>query len=187
MFTIISDTSLIEGIRRQDDKTLNWLYNNYLPTIKKYVLKRNGSESDAYDVFQEAIIVLYRQVLENKVKLTSDLKGYFFGIARNIWHEQVRINKRNTPLEGDFEDEGDTNFQRDMLFERILARAFEKITPDARMILTLFSEGYSYEEIAEKMNLKSETYARRKKYLSKESLLEKIRLDPEYNDYLSFL
>lgn len=187
MFTRISDKSILEGIRRQDDKTLNWLYKNYLPTIKKYILKRNGSESDAYDVFQEAIIVLYRQAIENKLKLTSDLKGYFLGIARNIWHEQFRINERNVPLEGDFEDEDDIHIQRDMLFERILARAFEKLSPDARTILTLYSEGHSYEEIAERMNLKSETYARRKKYLSKESLLEIIRLDPEYRDYLNFL
>ena len=35
------------------------------------------------------------------------------------------------------------------------------------------------------MNLKNETYARRKKYLSKEALMELIKSDPEYKDYLN--
>ncbi|NSW93783.1 MAG: RNA polymerase sigma factor [Bacteroidales bacterium] len=187
MFARVSDTDIIEGIRKQDDKTLNWLYRNYLPTIKKYVLKKGGSESDSYDVFQESIIVLYRQISENSLKLTSDLKGYFFGIARNIWNAQLRIIQRHTPLEGDYEDKDDTDIEKNNIIERIIARSLEKLTPDSRMILKLFSEGYSYEEIAEKMNLKNETYARRKKYLSKESLLEIIRLDPEYHDYLNLL
>mgnify|MGYP001569388319 CR=1 FL=1 len=55
------------------------------------------------------------------------------------------------------------------------------------MVLNLYSDGSSYEEIAEKMDLKNETYARRKKYLSKEALLEIVKEDPEYQEYLRFL
>jgi hypothetical protein len=41
----------------------------------------------------------------------------------------------------------------------------------------------SYEEIAVRMGYKNEVYARRKKYLSKEELIEVIRLDHEYSEY----
>jgi hypothetical protein len=54
------------------------------------------------------------------------------------------------------------------------------------MVLNLFSDGLSYEEIAVKLNLKNEVYARRKKYLCKEALLELIKEDPEYQEYLRF-
>ena len=73
----------------------------------------------------------------------------------------------------------------DEILERIVSRAFRKLKPDCQTILTLFSEGNSFEEIALKMNLKNETIARRKKYLSKETLLELIKEDPEYKDYLN--
>jgi hypothetical protein len=43
---------------------------------------------------------------------------------------------------------------------------------------------FSYEDIAVRMNLKNETYARRKKYLCKEALLEIIKEDPEYQEFL---
>jgi hypothetical protein len=54
------------------------------------------------------------------------------------------------------------------------------------MVLNLFADGLSYEEIAMKMNLKNEVYARRKKYLSKEALLDLVKEDSEYQEYFRF-
>ncbi|HBC80124.1 MAG TPA: hypothetical protein DEO60_02555 [Bacteroidales bacterium] len=183
MFRKISDSAIIDGVRRQDDQTLNWLYDNYLETVRHHVLRNSGSDADVSDVFQESIIALYRQISENDLKLSTDLKGYFFGIARNIWSAQLRKKSRNTSIESDFPDE-DENDSGNPVLERIVSRAFKLLSDDSQIILTLFSEGYSYQEIASKMNLKNETYARRKKYLSKESLMEFVKLDPEYKDYL---
>jgi RNA polymerase sigma factor (sigma-70 family) len=183
LFRKFSDTSIIEGIRQQDDKTLNWLYDHYLPTVRNHVLKNSGSEADVSDVFQESVITLYRQISENVLTLTSDLKGYFFGIARNIWSTQLRLKKRNIQINADFADNSEIEDLDVPILERLIVRAFQKLKPDAQTILTLFSEGCSYEEIAVKMNLKNETYARRKKYLSKEALMVLLKEDPEYRAY----
>lgn len=184
MFRKIPDNAVIEGIRQQDEKILNWLYDNYRQSVRHHVLKNSGSEADVSDVFQESIITLYNQISGNELKLTSDLKGYFYGIARNIWSAQLRKKERTTEIEFDLPDEEDPDESDNMILERIVSRAFQKLKADAQTILTLFSEGLSYEEIAVKMNLKSETYARRKKYLSKETLMELIKGDPEYKNYL---
>ena len=184
MFRKISDSNIIDGIRRQDDQILNWLYDNYHQTVRHHVLKNSGSEADVSDVFQESIITLFGQISKNELKLTSDLKGYFFGIARNIWSAQLRKNAKNTEIESDFPDEVD-NESGNPILERIVSRAFNKLSDDSQTILTLFSEGYSYREISSRMNLKNETYARRKKYLSKEALMEFVKSDPEYRDYLN--
>jgi RNA polymerase sigma factor (sigma-70 family) len=182
LFRRFSDSAIIEGIRHQDDKILNWLYDNYLESVRHHVLRNNGAEADVSDVFQESVITLYRQIMENNLSLTSDLKGYFFGIARNIWSAQLRKKMRSTEIEIDPPDD-ETGEHESPVLERIISRVFPKLSKDSQTILTLFSEGASYQEIAEKMNLKNETYARRKKYLSKEALLELIREDPEYRDY----
>lgn len=185
LFRKVSDTSIIEGIRQQDDKTLNWLYDNYLQTVRHHVLRNSGSEADVSDVFQESIITLYRQISENNLNLTSDLKAYFFGIARNIWSAQLRKKRRTTELEIDFPDDEEIDELAGQVLERIISKALQKLKPDAREILILYSEGNSYEEIVAKMNLKNDTYARRKKYLSKEALMELVKKDPEYKDYLN--
>ena len=68
------------------------------------------------------------------------------------------------------------------LLERIVTRSFALLAEDCQRILTLFGEGLSYGEIARRMGFKSEEYARRKKYLCKEALMEIIKTDPEYQD-----
>jgi RNA polymerase sigma factor (sigma-70 family) len=184
LFNRVTDISIIEGVRKQDDKILNWLYDNYLPTVKKHVINNSGSIEDVSDVFQDTIIVLYNQITEGSLSLTTDLKGYFFGIARNVWNAQLRRIQKTVELEIDLpEDEGQEE-QADPTLERIVSRVFQMLKPDEQLVLRLFSEERSYEEIAVTMNLKNETYARRKKYLSKETLLEFLKTDPEYQEYL---
>lgn len=187
LFKRYSDTNIIEGVRNQDDKILNWLYDNYLQSVKKYVISNNGSTDDVSDVFQDSIIILYKQITEGSLNLTTDLKGYFFGIARNVWSSQLRKKQRNVEIEIDFADEEQNDDAGDPVLERIVSRAFQQLKPDQQEVLNSFSEGLSYEDIAIKMNLKNETYARRKKYLAKEALLEIVKEDPEYQEYLRLL
>ncbi len=129
------------------------------------------------------------RLLTTNLNLTTDLKGYFFGIARNIWSAQLRKKRKTVELELDFDipEEAAVEDPTDAMFERIVSRAFQKLKPDCQTVLTLYSDGRSYEEIAVKMNLKNESYARRKKYLCKEALMELVKEDPEYQEYLRFL
>jgi len=187
LFKKFSDITIIEGIRNQDSKILNWLYDNYLQSVKKHVTSNNGSTEDVSDVFQDSIIILYRQISEGNLNLTSDLKGYFFGIARNVWSAQLRRKQRITGLEIDLADQEELEDTNDPILERIISRAFNNLKTDQQTVLTMFSEGLSYEEIAVKMNYKNEMYARRKKYLAKEYLLNIVKKDPEYQEYLRFL
>lgn len=187
LFRKYSDSTIINGLREQDDKIINWLYDNYLQTIKKYVLNNSGSVDDVSDVFQDTIIILYKQIIENDIDLTTDLKGYFYGIARNVWQSHLRKKQKSTELLFDISDEDDAEDNNYPMLEGIVSRSFPQLKPDQQEILNLFSEGYSYEDIAVKMGLKNESYARRKKYLSKEALIELVKQDPEYQEYLRFI
>jgi RNA polymerase sigma factor (sigma-70 family) len=187
LFKKNSDKSIIEGIRKQDDKTLNWLYDNYFQTVRNYIMKNSGTKEDVSDVFQDSVIILYNQICDDSLTLTSDLKGYFFGIARNLWSTQLKKKRETTELLIDIPDEGDAEDVNDLLLERIVSRSFQKLKPDFQIVLNLYSDGLSYEEIAAKMNLKNENYARRKKYLCKEALMEIVKADPEYQEYLRFI
>ena len=182
----LTDKTIVEGIRLQDEKVLSYIYDHFFQTVKNHVIKNSGSNDDVSDVFQDTIIALYQQVTENSFNLTSDLKGYFFGIARNLWNVQLRQKKRVSELNVDVVDD-DSDDLFDPALEKILSRSFQKLKPDCQTILTLYYDGSSYEEIAVKMKLKNETYARRKKYLCKEALIELIKQDPEYKEYQRFL
>lgn len=178
-----SDKNLIEGIRQGNDETLNYLYNNYFDLILNYVLKNSGSEDDAYDIFQDAMVILFKKVSENHIELTTDLKGYIFVIARNLWNVQLRRVRRKSGTEVDFADEDDLSELLDTPIEQIVQRSFLKLDPECRKVLELHMEGRNYEHIARVMKYKSEGYARRKKYLSKEALIKIVKEDPDYEGY----
>ena len=187
LFKKPTDTKIVEGLRVQDEKILNYLYENYYYTVKEHVLKNSGSVEDASDVLQESIITLYKQVSSDNFKLSTDLKGYFFGIARNIWSAQLRQKKPHNGSDLDLIVDDDTEDLSDPLLERAVTKAFENLKPDCQTMLRLFSEGLSYGDIAIKMNLRNETYARRKKYLCKEALIELIKNEPEFDEIQRFL
>jgi RNA polymerase sigma factor (sigma-70 family) len=184
LFNKLSDSKIIDGLKSQDALVLKWLYDNYSPVVRNHVMKNSGSSEDVSDVFQDSIITLYKQITDGELNLTTDLKGYFFGIVRNVWNAQLRKKQRNIELDIDVPDEADPEGYGDPLLERVVSRAFEKLKPDQQLILRLFSDGLSYDEIAVRMNLKNELYARRKKYLSKEALLDIVKEDSEYQEYV---
>jgi len=188
LFKRFSDTRIIEGIKTQDENILSWLYDTYYPAVKNHIIKNSGNPDDVPDIFQDTIIILYKQIRDDKLNLTTDLKGYFFGIARNLWKAQLRKNNRTSVIEPDFDMADETTFEDhdDPMFERIISRSFQKLKPDCQNVLALYSDGLSYEEIAVRMKLKNGDYARRKKYLCKEALLEFVKTDPEYQEYLRF-
>lgn len=182
LFRKYSDSALIEGLLRQDNKILEYLYDAYFEMVRDHLRKNSGTEEDVYDVLQESVVILYKQIKEGSFSLSTDLKGYFFGIARNVWNGQLRERSRMTGLDVDPADEGDQYEGDQALMERIVSRSFTLLKEDCQMIINLFMEGYSFEDIARKMGLKNETYARRKKYLCKEALMDIIKSDNEYQD-----
>jgi RNA polymerase sigma factor (sigma-70 family) len=182
LFRKYSDSDIIDGIRRQDNRILSHLYDSYFEMIRDHLKKNSGTDDDVHEVLQETVVILYKQVTGDGFALTTDLKGYFFGVARNVWNAQLRHRSRHVPLDNDHADNSVAEELGKATLERIVTRSFDLLREDCRTVLTLYGEGYSYEEIAGKMGLKTEAYARRKKYLCKEALMEIIKTDPEYQD-----
>ncbi len=182
MFKKHSDNKLIEGLRKGDDKTLNYLYQNYFSTVKSHILKNSGTEQDAYDIFQDALMVVFKKFQHNGVELTSDLKGYVFGVARKLWSNQLRTIKEVTNYDKDVIDDFELEKLLDTPIEQIVQKSFLKLPKESQKVLSMHIDGYSYDSIAEEMGYKNATYARRKKYLCKEELIKIVKRDPEFKE-----
>ena len=182
LFRKYSDNDIIDGVRRQDNRILSYLYDSYYEMIYDYVRKNNGTEDDVSEVMQETVVILYRQVTEGEFSIRSDLKGYFFGIGRNVWIAQLKHRSKLVSIASEPADASSAEDIDRATLERIVARSFALLAEDCQKILTLYGDGLSYEEIANRMGLKNAVYARRKKYLCKEALMEIIKTDPEYQD-----
>ncbi len=183
-----TDDQIQKGILRHDNLILSHIYRQYFYKVNSYIRKNTGSEEDVNDIFQEAIIVIYRKLKENE-QLFSDrsFEIYLFSVCRFLWlkslqkrkTEKEKINE-SLPFNQDIYDDDLTAVveknERFLLYQK----HFRNISSDCQKILQLFFEKVPVRQIAQMMGFKSEKYAKTRKYKCKELLIERIKQDPAY-------
>ena len=88
-FAPLSDEEILEGVARGDAGSLERLYRDYFPMVLNMVVQNSGTEAEAKDVFQEAVIVLYDNAKQQDFALTSQLKTYLYSVCRRLWLKQL--------------------------------------------------------------------------------------------------
>ena len=95
-----SEPEILKGMQYQDDKILLYMYHNNFRSVKHYIENNSGTNQDAEDIFQEAMILIYTKVREGNLELKCSVHTYLYSIARILWLKQLDlIKKRNFALE----------------------------------------------------------------------------------------
>ena len=176
-----NDQQLIKAIRNGDDSALAYLYDKNIRMIMKYILQNNGTESDAIEVLQDALVVLWEKILKEDFILTSKLSTFLFGIARNIWLRELARRKKLINLDGlrnnpdDLPDAAE-KIEKDELVE-IIKQCMRKLSNLCQNILVKFYfEERSMLEISQHLGLANEDVAKSKKYQCKNELKRLIKI-----------
>lgn len=183
-----SDEQILKGILKNDSLVLQFIYKEYYYNISSFIRKNQGDEEDANDIFQEAVIIIYRKFQQGDLILENfKFSAYLFSISRLLWLKQLekrRIEKQKIqdtlPFLEDINDEGLTELIEKNERYGLYQKHFKSLSPDCQKILQLFFEKVSLKLIAQIMGFKSESYAKKRKFKCKEILIERIKLDPEY-------
>lgn len=88
-----ADAATIAGVARGEAASLEGLYRDYFPMVLHMVVQNSGTEDEAKDIFQEAVIVLYDKIKAGDFELTSRLKTYIYSVCRRLWLKQLGSNK----------------------------------------------------------------------------------------------
>jgi RNA polymerase sigma factor (sigma-70 family) len=180
------DQEILDGIRRGESKSLGLLYKQHYPRIAQMVRTNSGTEDDARDLFQDAVMVLYGKVREGDFKLSSSLFTYLFAVARNLWLKKLRtVARQGVTISMDVEsmDVTDAAEEAEWLHEarmQLYRRKFRELGQGCQDLLTMSAAGKKIAEIVEKLGLSSELFARQKKFKCKEQLTRLIQVDPAY-------
>ena len=98
------EESLLEGIRLHDSDTLEYIYKKFFPSVKAFVNSNSGNDDDARDVFQEAIIAIYRRVNDDSFAITCSFKTFVYAVVKNLWLKELERRKASgVKLEADGE------------------------------------------------------------------------------------
>lgn len=183
--------NLLRGSRTEREKALRFLYqdDNLKGAVIKMLSKNRGDKSDYDNLIHQTLIRFYKLCIKNKTfELETNYVTYILGIARNVWKGELNKRKKKSTesLESDMEipeEALDVSFLQDERRE-ILLQLLNRLGANCREVLMFWSQGYSMNEIAERMEYKSPGMAKKKKHICIKELFNFLEEHPEIIELL---
>ncbi|HCV43100.1 MAG TPA: RNA polymerase subunit sigma [Bacteroidetes bacterium] len=175
-FFLNEDARILDQIRNGEEEALVRLYETNERQIQSFVMKNSGTQDDAKDMLQEAIVILWERVHTGRYEHTAKISTFIFATVRNLWLRRLARTRRESPLEID--NETTPSEESSALDEMIeteqaaaVVAALNKLGDPCRRLLVLYYwEELSMEQIAEQMGFANSDTAKSKKYLCKKEL-----------------
>jgi len=184
-----TDRELLEGIRRRDNVVLSAVYQLYRPRIVAFVAKQGGSEQEAKDVLQEALIAVFINVQKQDFQIIYSFDAYLYGICQKQWLKKFRDKSRRSgvsldaleglPIAADA-SAGSEYAERQLFF----MEKFKALPEGCRELLRLsIIEEKTPEETAGQLGFGSLSYFYKRKSQCKDKLEALVRADPHFDQY----
>ena len=168
--SVPEDNELLVGLLNGSKETLDKFYKAFFPMILQLVVMNNGSEDDAKDVFQEAVIVIYNKVKSGNFELNSKLKTFLYSICRRLWLKRLNQQSKNSGNIKDLEEvvqvEHDLEHheEKDNQF-KMMEQALIQIGEPCKTILEdFYINNHSMQVICEKFGYTNADNAKTQKY-----------------------
>jgi RNA polymerase sigma factor (sigma-70 family) len=170
ILTIYNDEKeILEGIASGNKKSLEWVYKHCFATTKKMVIKLNGDTDEAWDVFQEAVTILYQKCSTDGIDLNCRINTYITSVARNLWLKRFK-QKLNTDNPEEWEDLEDAALDVDDFLQKerdlsTMEAMLEKLgEPCSNMLKAFYFKKKSMQEICTDFGYTNADNAKTQKY-----------------------
>jgi RNA polymerase sigma factor (sigma-70 family) len=178
----MDEQEIFERIRKGDEKALEFLYKKYYRMMTKLVITNSGTEEEARDIYQDALIVFWQKATSGNLVLTSKASTYIYSICQNLWRKELDRKKRLSNEEKDAAVMPDMDTPER---EKIIARCIEQLGETCKKVLTYYYfEEMSMQDIAEKLGFANTDTAKTKKYKCKKKLDELVKAQYSEQDFL---
>lgn len=180
-----SNSYYTEGLSSKDSAVFESIYAEFLPMVKRYVVKEGGTEADAEDVFNQVLMQLYTRMKLRPFEIQSTFEGYLFTACKNIWRREFnRKIKERVTKEAYAEQISRTEDTARSILEQekweLFHEKFKELSANCLKVMELHLAKLSGKEIMERLGYASETTVRQRIFKCKSSLLKKIRADKRY-------
>lgn len=173
----LNDNELIYMIRQRNEKAFAFLVNKYQVEIRRWlrhILRTYPRYQDQEDFYQIALLKLHESIDDYKADQSS-FHNYYFKVLKHTTVDMIRSMNTYSRRQDKYMvsldmhiQEGETNYRlMDMIVDEIPAEEDEqeehikenvlytqkRLNPLEVDILSLRTLGYSYDQIAEKLNI----------------------------------
>ena len=178
----MSEAEIFERIKGGDEKALELIYKKYYRMMTKLVITNSGTEDEARDVYQDALVVFWQKARSGNLVMTSKMSTYIYSICQNLWRKELDRKKRLSNEEKDTAQSMDMDSAER---EKIIAKCLDQLGETCRKVLMLYYfDELSMQEIADKMGFANTDTAKTKKYKCKQKLDELVKTQYSEQDFL---
>ncbi|TAH24695.1 MAG: sigma-70 family RNA polymerase sigma factor [Cytophagales bacterium] len=164
----MTDIDIIEGIRKGDEKLIDFLYKKNYKMMVNLIVKNNGSEEEARDIYQEALIILWQKAKSDDFVLSSKISTYLYSVCMNLWRKELERKSRHT---NDAIEKGEYLDNDKNESARIIHECINSLGDTCKQILMYYYfDEMSMNDIAEKLGFANADTAKTRKYKCKQEL-----------------
>lgn len=178
----INEKEIFKRIQGGDEKALELLYKKYYRMMTKLVITNSGTEDEARDIYQEALIVFWQKARSGNLVLTSKISTYIYSICQNLWRKELDRKKRLS------NEEKDSSVSIDMETSekvKIIAQCMDQLGETCkRVLMYYYFDEMSMQDIAERLGFANTDTAKTKKYKCKKKLDELVKSQYSEQDFL---
>ncbi|GHN00589.1 hypothetical protein WSM22_20780 [Cytophagales bacterium WSM2-2] len=93
------EDALISELRKRNEAALKQLYRDNYAMVLRLIINNNGTEQEAKDVYQEAIIHLYEKLSQAEFELSCKIKTYIYAVCRKLWLQKLSLKNKFVRIE----------------------------------------------------------------------------------------
>ncbi|MEM9674949.1 MAG: RNA polymerase sigma factor [Cyclobacteriaceae bacterium] len=178
----MKDSVILDRIGRGDEKALDELYRKYYRMMTRAIIKKNGTEEEAKDIYQEALIVFWQKAVSHQLVLTSKISTYLYSICLNLWRKELDRKSRLSHEEKDgVEFIDDESLERSKIIHECIAQLGDTCQ---KILMYYYFDDMSLQDIANKLGFANAETAKTKKYKCKKRLDSLVKANYSASDFL---
>lgn len=176
------DHRYIEALLNNDQKVVQEIYTKFSAKIRRHIITNSGSDNDAADILQEALIDIYQQAKYKDFQLSCPFEPFLLLVCKRKWLNELKKKSvlRVTNIDDSLLNVSEDAFADAELLEKqdeeakLFAAMFEKLGDRCKEIISESLKGDAQEKVAEKLGV-TYGYLRKKKSECMAALIKLIK------------
>lgn len=123
------------------------LFDSHGPALLRYVRRLTGSRTDAEEIVQDTFLKLHCE-LSAGTELVN-VRAWLFRVGTNAVRDLERERRVRAREDAAAPPDRVVDFEARLQLQQMTRRALQRLLPRMRQVLLLWSEGFSYREMAE--------------------------------------
>ena len=172
---LYTEQQLLAGLASGDRSATEQIYLQNCNIITSWILKNGGDGTDAADIFQEAMVVLFGKSQNEDFRLTYRISTYLFAVCKHLWYTKLQQSQKQAlHLPGDaglddgadwtYEDDIKAQEEREGHYEQLNAALQQLGEPCSSLLRAFYQHDKSMQEIAAAFGYTNPDNAKTQKY-----------------------